>query len=213
MPEKNNCQPISEAHAIGIGIGDHQHHWEKTQAGMGRFYSVSYLIELIVNATRMRYSRTAMSPPFPEADAATAAQVRDWLDRFASCVREVDYAAARPFWHPEVVIFGTYQELVKSLSAWTERQWDNVWPRTAEFRFDLDNTVILAAPGGAMAVAVAPWNSTGFQEDGTPFERPGRTTIVLMRQPDGHWLGVHSHMSLARGVPQDSHGKRTVKAR
>jgi len=24
---------------------------------------------------------------------------------------------------------------------------------------------------------------------------------------------VHSHMSLARGVPQDSHGKRPVKAR
>ena len=76
-----------------------------------------------------------MNLPLPEADAATAAEVRDWLDRFAACVREVDYAAARPFWHPDIVIFGTYQELVKSLSAWTERQWDNVWPRTAEFRF------------------------------------------------------------------------------
>jgi hypothetical protein len=44
----------------------------------------------------------------PEADAATAAEVRDCLDRFAACVREVDYAAARPFWHPDIVIFGTY---------------------------------------------------------------------------------------------------------
>jgi hypothetical protein len=26
-------------------------------------------------------------------------------------------------------------------------------------------------------------------------------------------VGVHSHMSLGRGVPQDSHGKRAVKAR
>ena len=78
-----------------------------------------------------------MNFPLPEADAATAAEVRDWLDRFAVCVREVDYAAARPFWHPDIVIFGTYQELVKSLSGWTEQQWDNVWPRTAEFRFDL----------------------------------------------------------------------------
>ena len=69
----------------------------------------------------------------------------EWLDRFAVCVREVDYAAARPFWHPDIVIFGTYQELVKSLSAWTERQWDNVWPRTAEFRFDLANTMVMAA--------------------------------------------------------------------
>jgi ketosteroid isomerase-like protein len=151
--------------------------------------------------------------PFPEADATTAAHVRDWLDRFAACVRQVDYASARPFWHSEVVIFGTYQELVRGLSAWTERQWENVWPRTAEFRFDLANTQVLAGRDAAMAVAIAPWSSTGFHKDGTPFDRPGRATIVLVRQPDGHWLGVHSHMSLARGVPQDSHGNRAVKAR
>jgi ketosteroid isomerase-like protein len=154
-----------------------------------------------------------MNLPLPEADAAIAAEVCDWLDRFAACVREVDYEAARPFWHPDIVIFGTYQELVKSLPAWTERQWDNVWPRTAEFRFDLANTMVMASPDGAMAIAIAPWTSTGFHENGTPFHRPGRATIVLARQPDGRWLGVHSHMSLARGVPQDSHGKRPVKAR
>jgi hypothetical protein len=47
----------------------------------------------------------------PEADEITTAKVR-----------EVDYAAARPFWHRDIVIFGTYQELVKSLPAWTQRQ-------------------------------------------------------------------------------------------
>jgi ketosteroid isomerase-like protein len=73
--------------------------------------------------------------------------------------------------------------------------------------------MVMAAPDGAIAVAIAPWTSTGFHEDGTPFDRPDRATIVLARQPDGHWLGVPSHMSLARGVPQDSHGKRMVKAR
>ena len=103
-------------------------------------------------------------------------------------MREVDYAAARAFWHPDIVIFGTYQELVKSLSAWTERQWDNVWPRTAEFRFDLANTMVMAAPDGAIAIAIAPWTSTGFHEDGMAFDRPGRATIVLARQPDGRWL-------------------------
>jgi ketosteroid isomerase-like protein len=151
--------------------------------------------------------------PLPEADPATAAAVRDWLARFATCVREVDYAAARPFWHPEIVIFGTYQELVRSLTVWTETQWDKVWPRTADFAFDLPNTLVLASPDGSMAVAVAPWTSTGFQPDGKPFPRPGRATIVLQRQPDGRWLGVHSHMSLGRGVPQESHGRRAVKAR
>jgi ketosteroid isomerase-like protein len=149
----------------------------------------------------------------PEADAATSAAIKDWLARFAACVRDVDYAAAYPFWHEDIVIFGTYQELVRSRRRWTETQWDNVWPRTADFAFDLGNTMVLASPDGAMAIAVTPWTSTGFHADGSPFARPGRATIVLMQQQDGRWLGVHSHMSLGKGVPQDSHGQRTVKAR
>lgn len=149
----------------------------------------------------------------PLADAATTAAIYDWLDRFAACVREVDYAAARPFWHPDIVIFGTHQELVRGLAAWTDTQWDNVWPRTQDFTFDLANTEVLVSPDGALAVAVTPWTSTGFHEDGTAFDRPGRATITLALQPDGRWLGVHSHMSLERGVPQQSYGNRPVKAR
>ena len=149
----------------------------------------------------------------PIADDAVTASIHDWLTRFAACVREVDYAAARPFWHPDIVIFGTHQELVCGLSRWIDTQWDNVWPRTAEFAFDLGNTALLASPDGAMAIAIAPWTSTGFRPDGTAFDRPGRATIALARQPDGRWIGVHSHMSLQRGVPQESHGTRPVKAR
>ena len=151
--------------------------------------------------------------PLPEADAETAASVKDWLDRFSACVRAVDYAAARPFWHPEIVIFGTYQELVRGRPAWEETQWDNVWPRTEGFAFLLDETVVLASPNTGMAVAIAPWTSIGFHRDGTRFHRPGRSTLVLQKQADGRWLGVHSHMSLARGVPQESFGEREVRAR
>lgn len=154
-------------------------------------------------------------PPLalPIANSAIAAAAHDWLTRFAVCVREVDYAAGRAFWHPDIIIFGTYQELVRGLTAWTATQWDNVWPRTADFAFDLANTEVLASPDGALAVVVTPWTSTGFHRDGAPFERPGRATIALARQPDGSWLGVHSHMSLQRGVPQESFGSRPVKAR
>ena len=155
---------------------------------------------------------TTVPLPPPLADARTTASVHDWLARFAACVREVDYAAARPFWHPDIVVFGTYQELVRGLTAWTETQWDNVWPRTEGFAFDLENTAVLAGADSNMVTVITPWTSTGFHPDGTRFDRPGRATIILMRQPDGRWLGVHSHMSLQRGVPQDSHGKRPVKA-
>ncbi len=154
-----------------------------------------------------------MQAAMPQADAATTAEIEDWLTRFSVCVREVDYASAYSFWHDDIVIFGTHQELVRSRQRWTDTQWDNVWPRTADFAFDLANTTVLASPDGVMAVVVTPWTSTGVHRDGAAFPRPGRATIVLIRQADGRWLGVHSHMSLGKGVPQDSFGERAVKAR
>jgi len=120
--------------------------------------------------------------------------------------------AASVYVHP-YLSEAEYQELVRGLPAWEATQWDNVWPRTEGFAFLLDETVVLASPRAAMAVAIAPWTSVGFHPDRTRFDRPGRSTLVLQCQADGRWLGVHSHMSLARGVPQESFGARTVKAR
>ncbi len=154
-----------------------------------------------------------MNLPLPLATPALRAEVHAWLDAFAACVRAVDYASAYKFWHDDIVIFGTYQELVRSRQRWTDTQWDNVWPRTADFAFDLPNTEVMASPDGAMVVVITPWTSIGWHADGSAFPRPGRATLVLARQPDGRLLGVHSHMSLAKGVPQDSHGKRPVLAR
>lgn len=150
-----------------------------------------------------------MAPP-PLADPELRAYFMDWLSRFSVCVREVDYAAARPLFHPDVLAFGTHRDVIPGLEAWIETQWDKVWPRTTDFAFDLEGTRVLAGEG--MAVVVAPWTSTGYAADMTPFERPGRATMVFNRV-EGAWLCTHSHMSLNRGVPQGSHAARAVKAR
>jgi ketosteroid isomerase-like protein len=147
--------------------------------------------------------------PLPWADPATEASLRQWLETFAAYVRAVDYAAAAPSFHSDVLAFGTHRDVIPGLAAWIRTQWNNVWPRTTDFRFDLDSTRFLGVP--AMAVAVAPWSSTGYLPDGTRFDRPGRATLVFHRTGDG-WLCVHSHMSLNRGVPQDSHADRPVLA-
>lgn len=154
-------------------------------------------------------------PPLPEAPPAIAAAIHDWLARFAACVREVDYRSAYPFWHPRIIAFGTVQALVEGLEPFRDRQWESVWPKTSDFAFRLEATRVLASADGSLAVAVAPFTSTGYHPDGTPFDRPGRTTLVLVPNPgEGErWLAVHSHMSLARGVPADSHASRPVKAR
>jgi len=146
----------------------------------------------------------------PNADTATRAFFLDWLEKFSACVRDVDYAAARPMFHSRILAFGTHQDVLPDREAWIAQQWDNVWPRTEDFRFDLANTHVLAS--GEMAVVIAPWTSTGFHPNGEKFPRPGRATMVFHRQ-DGKWLGVHTHLSLNRGVPQTSHANRPIKAR
>ena len=155
---------------------------------------------------------TVTIPALPLADAAVRAEILDWLEVFSGFVREVDYASARPMWHPELLAFGTFNDVIQGLETAIATQWDNVWPRTADFAFDLAGTHVLAAGDGGMAVAVAPWSSSGFHPDGRRFDRPGRATMVFAR--DGaEWRCVHSHMSLNRGVPQASQGRRAVKAR
>lgn len=155
----------------------------------------------------------------PDAPPAIRDAILDWLDRFAACVREVDYKSAYPFWHPRIIAFGTVQALVEGLESFRDRQWDSVWPRTSDFRFPPEAARVLASADGSMAVAIAPFTSTGYAPDGTPFDRPGRTTLILVPNPGANpgegekWLAVHSHMSLARGVPPDSHARRAIKAK
>ena len=98
-----------------------------------------------------------------------------------------------------------------SLDKWVTTQWDHVWPKTTDFHFTLEQAEVLASPDGRMAIVVAPWNSTGYHEDGKPFPRPGRATLVFAKDGEA-WLCTHSHMSLNRGVPQESHADRPVKA-
>lgn len=157
-----------------------------------------------------------MTPDLPEAPPAIREEVLDWLDRFAACVREVDYKSAYPFWHRRILAFGTVQAVVEGLEPFRDRQWESVWPKTSDFRFRLDAARVLASADGSLAVAVVPFDSTGYAPDGARFDRPGRTTLALVpNKGEGgeRWVAVHSHMSLAKGVPPDSHANRPVKAR
>ena len=149
--------------------------------------------------------------PLPAADADTSRFFTDWLETFASYVREVDYASAKPLFHPDVLAFGTHNDVIPGLQAWVDTQWNNVWPKTTDFRFTMGQIRVLASADGTMATVLAPWTSTGYHSDGSKFDRPGRATMVFNKFPEG-WLCTHSHMSLNRGVPQSSHANRPVKA-
>jgi len=135
--------------------------------------------------------------------------LRNWFRAWEVCIRGVDYASARTLFAANVVSFGTHAEIVSGLDALEAEQWRAVWPRVGDFRF------VVARLHGDIAEdhawAAVPWTSTGFDENGTAFDRPGRATVTFRR--DGvRWLGVHTHFSLKPGTPPRTHARRRPTA-
>lgn len=147
----------------------------------------------------------------PKADHAGLAA---WMDGFGAEVEALDYTKARARFDPRVLTFSTFMDVVSGIDQFENEQWRKVWPSASHFRWHTENMRSLLSPDRLMAFVALTWGSTGYREDGTAFDRPGRATMVLVR--DGltaPWRGIHAHVSLRRGVPQSSHGKRQAKAR
>jgi ketosteroid isomerase-like protein len=146
-----------------------------------------------------------MSDPAKSADADGLQPLRDWFSTWGGYVRAVDFASARQLFDDNVASFGTHAEIVFGLDHLVAQQWSAIWPNIADFGF-----VVAKLQGGIAgdhAWAAVPWTSTGFAEDGTPFDRPGRATVVLRRRGD-RWIGVHTHFSLAPGTPPRTYGRK-----
>lgn len=135
--------------------------------------------------------------------------VKSWIAGWGSEVAAVDLASARQRFATDVSAFGTHADVVIGRDALEAEQWSQVWPAILDFRFLVDEMQVLMSPDRLQAVAVVGWSSTGVAQDGARFDRPGRATVVLRRATiDDPWLGIHTHFSLGRGVPQSTHGNR-----
>src|SRR5213593_2171731 len=137
----------------------------------------------------------SMAPP-----PATPEQ---WLRTFEAVVRARDFAGGRAMFAADAVAFGTWARAVTGLDNIVREQWQNVWPRIREFRFDGDAYV--RASGDSARIA-AGWRTEATGPDGRPFTRPGRGTFVLERR-GGEWLAVHSHFSLLPSQSETAHGR------
>lgn len=131
------------------------------------------------------------------------APLRDWFRAWEGYVRAVDYRSAHALFDPNVASFGTHAEIVFGIDRLVNEQWSAVWPNIADFRFLVEK--LHGGIAGDHAWAAVPWTSTGFHEDGSAFDRPGRATVTL-RRDGGRWLGVHTHFSLKPGTPPRTFG-------
>lgn len=146
-------------------------------------------------------------------DDVVGGQLRGWFERWGGYVRARDFAAARALFAPGVVGFGTHMRVVHGLDALERDQWRSVWPSIEGFRFLTEQLVGEVSADGSMAWAIVPWDSTGFAEDGTRFDRPGRATVIFTRDDprESEWRAIHTHFSLAPGTPQKSWGNPTQR--
>lgn len=148
----------------------------------------------------------------PAGAAEDRASVRSWVAAWGDEVAAADVASGRRRFAEDLVAFGTHADVVRGRDEVEAQQWRRIWGAIEDFAFLVDRLDVVLSPDRLQAVAVVPWTSTGIAADGTRFPRPGRATVVLQRtEVDDPWVGVHTHFSLERGVPQETHGQRPVQ--
>lgn len=140
------------------------------------------------------------------ADESDRAKVALWFDTWGNHVAAKEFEPAKQLFATEAVGFGTWMNYVDGRDALVDRQWRNVWPTISSFHHRTEDTLrVTVSTDRLSAVGLVLWTSTGFDEFGTQFDRPGRTTAVFVRgSTDENWLCIHTHVSLANGVPQKS---------
>lgn len=139
------------------------------------------------------------------------ATVRDWMVGWGREIAAVRVDAARTRFASDLIDFGTHGNVLRGRDAVATRQWCQVWPTIEDFHFELEWLDVFVSPDRAQAVALTPFSSTGIDGNGNRFHRPGRATVVLTRHTLGQsWLGRHTHLSLAPGVPERSYGWRPI---
>ena len=135
------------------------------------------------------------------------ARVKTWFKQLSAHVRAVDYAGARPLFADGMIAFGTFENFITGRERVEQAQWRNVWGVTSGFRYRLDDIRAIVSVDRLTAIGMGVFDSTGYHADGSPYERPGRTTAALTRRAIGDdWVADHTHMSLFRDVPSVSYG-------
>jgi ketosteroid isomerase-like protein len=135
--------------------------------------------------------------------------IRLWFRRLAECMQAVDYAAARPLFAEDVIAFGSLAGFVAGREALEREQWRNVWGTIDGSRFRLEDLRTIVSADRLTAAGMVMFDSTGYGQDGTPYERPGRSTVMFGRGAVGEdWVARHVHFSLSPGVPPRSFGRK-----
>src|SRR5437660_1441025 len=96
------------------------------------------------------------------AMAPSAGTPQEWLRTFEAVVRARDFAGGRELFATDAMAFGTWARAVAGLDNIVREQWQNVWPRIRDFRFEPGAQVHASLDG---AVAGYVFFGTGYNTD------------------------------------------------
>ena len=130
----------------------------------------------------------------------------EWYAQLSRNCSSVDYDSTLDIFADDVLSFGTRADIVSGLGPLRKNQWEGIWPNIQSFQINMDS--IHSGGDAENAWGIATWTSTGFHEDGSSFDRPGRATVILERR-EGKWLSVHTHFSLNPGTPPRTYGRKS----
>ncbi|WP_201864966.1 YybH family protein [Microvirga soli] len=137
------------------------------------------------------------------------ALIRRWFQKLQVCIQTVDFVGSRPLFADDLITFGTLAAFTVGRETTEKEQWRKVWGQIDQFRWNLGDLRTIVSGDRLTAVGMAVFESTGYTEDGKPFDRPGRATVVLGRQAVGEeWVAQHTHVSLFPGTPSRSFGTK-----
>ena len=126
-------------------------------------------------------------------------------------MQAVDYRSASRIYDPEIFSFGSVAA-VPIMDGWEvleREQFRKVWPTSEDTTFDTENMRVALSDDASLAISAIRWTSTGINQDGSRFNRPGRATVVFRRSAaDGPWRALHTNISLDPGVPLKSYGNK-----
>jgi ketosteroid isomerase-like protein len=146
------------------------------------------------------------------AHEGDVALIRRWFQRLTNHVQAVDFVGARPLFAEDMIAFGTLADFVSGREATERQQWRNMWGTIDRFWCRLDDLRAIVSADRLTAAGMVVFDSIGYREDGTPYDRPGRATVVFGRGAiDADWVARHAHFSLFHGVPPRSFGDKPGK--
>ena len=102
------------------------------------------------------------------------ALIRRWFQRLTDHVQAVDYAGARPLFAEDLIAFGTFADYMTGRDVIEKQQWRNIWGTIDHFRCRLDDMRSILSADRFTAVGVIIFDSTGYNEDGAPYDLPAR---------------------------------------